>query len=1003
MQLAAPFALLLLLLLPLFLILGWPKHGFGFRRELISLVTRLVIVLCLIFSLAGVALASSSHNLAVVFLIDVSDSMPADAVSSEVNFVRQALKSMKPDDQAAVVVFGGDALVERAMSNSQEFPDISSVPRTNQTDIGGAIRLALALYPPGYARRMVILSDGEDNAANQPGSSNIGDALPEAARLAAASGVEIIVVPFQIQAGTEVLLKDLQAPAHLRQGEKFDLHLTIQSSQPVRAGVRVLAGDKPVYEGAYDLRSGTQSFSLPLVADTPGFQRYTVQILPQNDHYYQNNEMSAYSLVEGPPKVLLVAPEAGEPIGYSGEKRPDELTPLVNALKSANIQIETAAPGGLPADLTILENYSSIILVDVPARDLTQRQMLAVQSYVRDLGGGFVVVGGPTSYGVGGYFRTPLEETLPVEMQIKDQKRRPTLAIVFIIDHSGSMAETSGGAAKVELAKEAAIRSIQLLSPTDRVGVIAFDETASWVVPMTDLSDPDRVISAIGSIRASGGTNILAGVQAMANALPQDPAQVKHVILLTDGGADPAGIPELVQKLHQQDGITLSTVGVGTDAAPYLKQLADIGAGRYHFTADPGSIPSIFTEETTLATRAYIVEEPFFPKLSGSSPILDNIQQIPRLYGYVGTSTKPAAQTILASQKDDPILAAWQYGLGKSVAFTSDATGRWAKDWVGWNGFPTFWAQAVRYTMSEPSQYPLELQVSLQGENAHLSVDAFQRPEPGASGNSLLYLDNYALKAKVLAPDGQAKDVPLNQTAPGHYEGDFLPLDQGAYLIQVTGQPNNLDSSPNTGIVEATSGWVLSYSPEYQDIGSDPGKLVQVAQVSGGIVGNGDPSQVFEHTLVSQKAPQPIWPWLLALAAILLPFDIGVRRLVVTRSEFQQYLGKMGSWVNILFGIGEKPHVPERSPQMDSLLRLKERLRPDQDSQKPATEKLTVPSNPGTIQKPAEKEPRPEAEKIGGRQETDNTSSSQPSTASTLLARKRSRQASRSDDRSKDA
>ncbi|MGE5225033.1 MAG: glutamine amidotransferase, partial [Omnitrophica WOR_2 bacterium] len=422
-----------------------------------------------------------------------------------------------------------------------------------------------------------------------------------------------------------------------------------------------------------------------------------------------------------------------------------------------------------------------------------------------------------------------------------------------------------------------------------------------------------------------------------------------------------------------------------------------IGGGRYHFTADPGSIPSIFTEETTLATRAYLVEDPFYPKLSAASPILDSIQQIPQLLGYVGTSAKPAAETILVSPKGDPILAAWQYGLGKAVAFTSDATGHWAKDWVGWKLFPTFWSQAVRYTMREPSQYPLDVQVSLQGENAHLTVDAFQRPEPGAPANALPYLDHYALEAKILAPGGQAADVLLNQTAPGRYEGDFQPGDQGAYLIQITGRSSNPAASSNSGDVEATAGWVLSYSPEYQDTGSNPGALVQIAQVSGGKVASGDPSQVFEHTLVSQKAPQPIWPWLLALAAILLPFDIGVRRLVITRSEFQRFIGKSVQSVKSFLRFRKNLPVPERSAQMDSLLRLKERPRPDRTPEKSMPERLAIPANPATNQKLAEKETGNEDD----HQETGETPTNRPSTASTLLAKKRARQSGPGEDRPK--
>jgi hypothetical protein len=331
----------------------------------------------------------------------------------------------------------------------------------------------------------------------------------------------------------------------------------------------VLAKNEVLYESAHDLHKGLQTLSLPLTAQEPGFVSYQVQITPEQDAFYKNNQLDTFSHVEGPPRVLMVAPPTGVALP-NGDIRPDETSLLLQSLTSAGFDVKLVTPSFMPADLPTLAQYNSIVLVDVPASQLGNNQMETLQSYVRDLGGGLVAVGGPTSYGVGGYYGTPLEDALPVDMQIKDEKRRPSLDIVFIIDHSGSMGETSGGVTKLELAKEAAARSIELLFPNDRVGVIAFDDTASWVVPMTDLQNPEDVANAIGGIQIGGGTDIYAGLLAMSKVLPDDPAKVKHVILLTDGGADSTGIPELVKKLYQENGITLSTVGVGNDAAPFL-------------------------------------------------------------------------------------------------------------------------------------------------------------------------------------------------------------------------------------------------------------------------------------------------------------------------------------------------------------------------------------------------------------------------------------------------
>jgi Mg-chelatase subunit ChlD len=947
MTFTSPFFLFLLLLLPLFVwISGFPTQ----RRERISLLLRLAIVLCLILSLAGLELRRGGNELAVVFLVDVSDSMPAEAVSAEMDYLRAALLAMGPDDQSAIVLFGADALVERAMLAGGELGLVTSAPVTTGTDLAEAIRLGLALFPSGAARRMVILSDGAQTS---------GDAL-KAAEFAKTTGTQLIVVPFISQPGPEALVTAVDAPTHLRPGEKFDLNVSIQASQPLRATLRVLSGDTLLYEQPHDLRRGAQTFSLPLTAGEPGFVSYEVQIAPEKDGFYQNNRLDAFSQVDGPPRLLMVAPAPGETLP-GGTARPDEHSALLAALQAAGFQIDLVPPVGLPSDLPSLAQYNSVVLVDVPARELSQRQMETVQAYVRDLGGGLVAIGGPTSYGVGGYYDTPLEAALPVEMQIKDEQRRPSLAIVFIIDHSGSMGENSGGVQKLELAKEAAARSVELLFPTDRVGVIAFDDAAAWVVPMTDLASPGAVKRAIGSIQVGGGTDILAGVQAMAKVLPGDPAKVKHVILLTDGGADPTGIPELVRKLNAENGITLSTVAVGRDAASFLKDLAAVGNGRYHFTVDAGSIPSIFTEETTLATRAYIEEGAFFPALVNTSPILAGIKSLPQLYGYVATSPKELAQVILKSGKDDPVLASWQYGLGRSVAFTSDATGRWGRDWVAWGGYASFWAQTVRSTLNQSTGAALQMSVEAGGGAAHLTLDARSR-----AGD---FLNGYQIEANIVAPGGEVQSATLRQVAPGRYESAFTPSKPGVYLFRFSGKPG--DGQP--GGFSETTGWTLSYSPEYRNLNPNPDLLVRLAALTGGKVASADPAGVFTHDRPASRASRPVWPWLVALAALLLPFDVASRRLILTRHDFLRLRETLSAR---LTPRKRTAAVVLPSPRLAALRQAKERVRENGKQAPGGIETAAEAQAPFVEEKTASAEPAPVSPK-------------EASTASALLARKK--------------
>ena len=900
MRLTQPLALLLLLLLPVIAAMGSPAPGSGRRRDTVALGLRLLLMLLVIASLAGLEIRQPVHDLAVVFLLDHSDSMPVEAKSDALGFIRTALGAMGPADRAAIVVFGAEALVERAMSSSQALARIESVPDPTQTDLAEAIRLGLALFPSDAGRRMVILSDGVFN----------DEQADRAAGFAEAMNVELVAVPFETRPSVEIALTDIEAPDHLRQGERFDLVLNIEASAATSAEVRVFADGALVASGVHELTRGLQALRIPLQASEPGFVRYQVQIAPQADTYYQNNELSAFTRVLGPPRILIVAPIEGERIGLTDERRPDESSYLKAALEASGYLVDQVRPAQVPSgDLSGLAAYSGVILVDVPARQLTQRQMRNLQAYVRDLGGGLVVVGGPTSFGVGGYYRTPLEETLPVEMQIEDQARRPSLAMVFVIDRSGSMSSSSGGAPKIELAKEAAARSVELLFPGDRVGVVAFDDSASWVVEMTDVGDSQIVVDAIGSLASGGGTDILAGLQAVARVLPQDSAAVKHVILLTDGGANPSGIPELVSQLWTEHGISLTTIGIGSDAADFLADLAVLGGGRYHFAPDPESIPAIFTEETALVSRSYIVEESFFPEQASPSPILTEIQEIPALHGYVATSAKDLSQVVLASPDGDPILALWQYGLGRSLAFTSDATARWAVDWLSWQGYVSFWGQAVRAVAGQLEDSLLQVEVVTEDGAARVQVEA--------SSEAGDYQNGLQLQVSVIAPDGSSEQYVLRQVAPGRYEAAIASGPPGAYLIRV------VDVSGESTLPATVAGWVLPYSSEYQVTTSGSQSLVELVQSHGGWVNEGGPDQVLGRRPTAEAAARPVRSWVLPLAAILLVADIAARRLVIGRSEL------LRGWTVVrrrLRWIGPPPEPAlERLPRVSALFAAKER------------------------------------------------------------------------------
>ncbi len=859
MTFQSPAFLLLLLILPYFIWLGWPRRGTAFWREWISLTLRILLILCLVLGLAGFSLKSPSDQLAVLFLLDISDSIPLSQQTDALAFIQQSMEEKPPDDLAGLIVFGGNALIETPLSTNPAIDEIQSIPTTSQTDIGEAITLAQALFPANTAKRIVLLTDG----INTQGSAE------EAARVAATNGIEIVSIPLESSSMADAAVTELQLPTQLFEGEEFDLSFTLYSSLDNPATVRVLSGGQVILEQNLQLSVGEESYAIPLVANQVGLKEFSVQVSSLNDKVIQNNQLSGITFVTGPARVLVAAVPKDRLLP-NGEARPDEYSALLQALESGNFEYDFIQPELLPAEPAQLVQYSAVVLINIPGRNMSSAQMRSLQSYVRDLGGGLVTIGGPTSYGLGGYYRTPLEETLPIDMRNQDEVRRSTLTLVYVIDHSGSMSDTSGGVSKLDLAKEAAMRSIELLFPRDKVGIIAFDDSASWVSPILEIGDGTEIIDKIGTIRSGGGTDILAGLQAVAEQLPADDAQVRHVILLTDGGADPRGIPELVESLNQEHGITVTSIGIGSDAAPFLQDLALSGGGRYHYVTDPQSIPSIFTEETTLATQSYLVEERFTPRFGTASPILSGISGLPPLNGYVTSSPKDAATVALLSHQGDPILASWQYGLGRSVAFTSDASGRWARDWLSWEGFAPFWGQAISYVASPLNTSTIELDVKTTRGITTLSVNA--RDDQGGSLNS------FDLFANVVSQGFEMEQVHLEQVGAGRYQAEIDALEPGSYAIGLAG------SSPlnETEFVERF-GWAQSYSSEYMPVPNQQSVLPDIARLAPAGV---DVEQIFSHNLEANSALRPVWQTLLTAVALLLLLDIASRRLILSRKDF---------------------------------------------------------------------------------------------------------------------
>lgn len=827
------------------------------RHALAGLLVRSLLIGAIVLALAGLQIVTLNNRLSVAFLVDVSDSVGGQGRDQALRFVRESLQSMRADgnDRAAVVAFGNEAQVERSLSQLRDVANPSVQVGSSGTNIEAAIRLGLSLLPNDTAKRLVLLSDGKQT---------VGDA-DSAARLARATSARLDVVQLPSVEGPDAAIERIDAPQRASVGQTIPLNIVVRSNTSERAQLTVFSGPDVVSQNFVSLNPGMNEFTVRAQATRAGFSAFRVQLTPERDITPQNNALASSVIVGGSPRVLLVAGQAGE-----GGSTVDETSSLKSALTAAGIEYDEVTPQAMPSEIPSLASYQAVVLVNVPARDLSLRTMFSLQSYVRDIGGGLVAIGGPSSFGVGGYFKTPLEETLPVDMQVRDPKRFPSVSMVVVMDKSGSMSALENGVVKIRLAAEAAARVAELMNDQDELTVIGFDTQPVDVVGPFLGRDRAAFIPRILRIgTGGGGIYVLDSLEQARTIINRTDRQSKFVILLADGNDSERqeGSRELVRAMRAE-GTTLTVVSIGDGSdVGFLRDIARLGQGRFHLTTRAANLPTIFTEEAALAQRNYIVEEPFFPSQGVGSPILSGITAVPQLRGYVASTPKPAAQVVLRANESDPLLAKWQYGLGRAVAFTSDATGRWARDWTTWAEFPRFWAQAIRWTILERRDSNIQARVSQRGDQAVIEADV---PDTGVDA---------ALSATVLDSEGNTRQIELLQVAPGRYESAIPLGSPGAYFVRIT---SNVTGTQ--GADETTISWVRPYSPEYAPTQKGADDLKAWAQLGGGAPLT-SPSQAFALNVPAAASRTELFPWLLALAALLLPFDIGIRRIVVSLAK----------------------------------------------------------------------------------------------------------------------
>lgn len=832
---------------PLLLLLLIPYVWWVLRRTLTDLtprhlqlagIVRSAIVALIALALMQPVIYRSGSWVSVVYLLDVSQSVAPQAIQSAIQWIQQTNAAGHPD-HARFVPFGANAAVFDNLDKLKEVrvADAASGGSIDQsgTDIENAIDTAIRSFAPHHLKRLVLVSDGNENS---------GHMMDMLSRLKS-EGIHVYTEPSQTRTSRDVWVENIMAPAQVTAEELFPLEAHIYSQAETTADVEIKQGDKTLGTKKVQLIRGLNRVAFETsIKDEAGPVIVAAEVKAAGDSFPQNNKFRSSIVVQGRPKILYV------------EGHPESARYLQTALTNEGLTVNTVSPSAIPGAIDELDAYDAIVLSDVARSSLSDEQMKTLATYVRDLGGGFILAGGENNYGEGGYSKTAIEEVLPVTFEAKKEKP-DSVAMIMVLDKSGSM-----GGQKIEMTKEAAKAPLALLKDTDSFGVVAFDYNFYWPVKFQAVSNRSAIEQSISTIIAGGETNIYPALREAYIQLAGAGTQVKHVILLSDGRSLPDDFEGLTKKMADAK-ITVSTVAVGNGAdRELLSQIAGWGHGRTYYLEDPATVPQIFTEETELATGKTLREESFKPVVKKNVEAFKGIDfnTAPPLLGYVATKSKDTSEVLLESKRKDPILARWQYGLGKTAAFLSDLKDRWAVDWLKWNGYPKFWSQLIRETMRRRDNNEFEFRVVKDGNDAKISINAI-----GKDGQ---FLNKMNTQIRVIGPDQAVADVGIHQVGPGEYEAKYPLTKKGSYLFRAVGT----DSAGPSRVL------AYSYPDEYHFY---PPNTELLRSVSDETKGRFQPraEDIFDANGETAALPMPLWPYLAGLALLLYVFDIVLRRI----------------------------------------------------------------------------------------------------------------------------
>jgi uncharacterized membrane protein len=831
-----------------FVVAGVTLSDLSLPQLVLNCLVRSLLIAGLSLALARPSVVSDDSKVATVVLVDVSSSISDGQLAAAQKYVDAAHAARKDDDKLYVVTFG---------EHPRLVPSIDGKPplvarhagEAPATDIQAALQLAYGLYPPGYLPRAVIISDGNQTS---------GDLLTEAYK-ARDFGVRVSWQSFAGVQKQEIRVAALSLPEEIKVGAPFEVMADLWSTHDEEVTLYLRQDDFPnglEPSKTVQLHPGSNKVTFKSEAKAAGYTTFTLTMKPpRGDTERGNNQAVMTAPVKGRPRVLYVEGEY--------ERNPQVASYFKRAMDRENIDVEVRGARGMPATSAELERYDLVLLSDVGQQFMGLAQMQALETYVRDKGGGFIMSGGEDSFGSGGYQGTRLEKILPVHFDGEKDRSQPSLAIALVLDRSGSMQGE-----KLEAAKQSARATAEVLDPGDLITVIAFDSQAYTTVRLQRASNRLAIATAIDRLNADGGTNILPGLQEAYRTLAPVPAKRKHVIVMSDGQASYDGIADLCREMYGAR-ITVSAVGIGDFDRNLLQLIAENGEGRFYEARTVADLPRIFVKETKEVQKSQLVEDNVKALVHQRSEIIEGtgVESAPYLHGYVSTKPKPGADVALVSdERNEPLLASWRIGTGQVAAWTSDMKNRWGSDWLTWPGYQKFWAQLVRTIMRHKQYQSYDMSAQVVAGVAHVTVDAISRDDR--------FVNDLDTTLQIIDPkDGKVKrELPMDQTAAGRYEAEFLVERYGSYLLKA------IHRRDGKIVAESSSAVALPYPAEYTRSTPDTTAMEQAAVIT---EGKNRPAAVDVYDRAGQHVTfvKDLWPFILIGVIAAFVLDVFLRRV----------------------------------------------------------------------------------------------------------------------------